>query len=154
VAEPPTDRELLMRAFAQREAGDLEACRATLEALLRRVPDYPGAASLLAQVEQQLWRRNTLPMVFRVRHKHRIGSCEGRLRLDENGLVFDSDEHGTLRWRFSEIRELERKDVAEIELRTDEKDILRFGGAKKYVFDLIDRGISKEDWERYERLMP
>jgi len=154
VAEPPTDRELLLRALAQREAGDLEAGRATLEALLRRVPDYPGAASLLAQVEQQLWRRTALPMVFRVRHKHNIGSCEGRLRLEEKGIVFDSEEHGTLRWRFSEIRDIERKGVAEIELRTDEKDILRFGGAKKYVFDLIDRGISKEDWERYKRLVP
>jgi hypothetical protein len=154
VAAPPTDRELLVRALAQREAGDLEACRATLEALLGRVPDYPGAASLLAQVEEQLWRRDVLPMVFQVRHKHRIGSCEGTLRLDEQGLVFDSEEHGTLRWPFSEIRELERKDVAEIEVRTDEKDILRFGGAKKYVFNLIDRGLSEEDWEHYKRLIP
>jgi hypothetical protein len=154
VAEPPTERELLVRALAQREAGDLEACRATLAALLGRAPDYPGAASLLAQVKEQLWRRDALPMVFRVRHKHRIGSCEGTLTLDEDGLVFDSEEHGTLRWPFSQIREMERKDVAEIEVRTDEKDILRFGGAKKYVFDLIDRGLSEEDWQRYKRLIP
>jgi hypothetical protein len=154
VAEPPTDRELLVRALAQREAGHLEASQATLEALLGRVPDYPGAASLLDQVEEQLWQRDTLPMVFQVRHKHRFGSCEGELTLGEEGLVFDSDEHGTLRWPFSEIREMERKDVAEIEIRTDEKDILRFGGAKKYVFSLIDRGLSEEDWERYKRLIP
>ncbi len=152
VAGPPSDRELLVRALAQREAGDLEACRATLEALLSRVPDYPGAASLLAQVEEQLWLQSALPMVFQARHKHRIGSCEGRLTLDKEGLVFLSEKHGTWDWPFSEIREMERKDVAEIQIRTEEKDVFRLGGAKKYLFKLVDRGLSEEDWERYKRL--
>jgi serine/threonine-protein kinase len=148
------DQELLVRALAQREEGDLEASRASLEALVRRVPDFPGAASLLAQVEDELWLQTVLPMVFQARHKHRLGSCEGTLTLDEEGVAFDSEKHGNWRWGFGEIREMERKEVAEIELRTGEKDVLRLGKAKKYVFELVDRGLSEEDWERYQRFLP
>jgi serine/threonine protein kinase len=153
-ARAPADQELLVRALAQREEGDLEASRASLEALVRRGPDFPGAASLLAQIEDELWLQTVLPMVFQARHKHRLGSCEGTLTLDEEGVAFDSEKHGNWRWGFGEIREMERKEVAEIELRTGEKDVLRLGKAKRYVFELVDRGLSEEDWERYQRFLP
>jgi hypothetical protein len=153
-AEPAADQELLVRALAQREEGDLEASRTSLEALVRRAPDFPGAASLLAQIEDELWLQTVIPMVFQARHKHRLGSCEGTLTLDEEGVAFDSEKHGNWRWGFGEIRQMERKEVAEIELRTGERDVLRLGKAKKYVFELVDRGLSEEDWERYQRFLP
>jgi hypothetical protein len=76
------------------------------------------------------------------------------LTLDDQGVAFESENHGLWRWGFGEIRMMERKEVAEIELRTGEKDVLRLGKSKKYVFELVDRGLSEGDWKRYQRFLP
>jgi len=148
---PLTAPQLLVRALTLRDAGQLEESRDLLLSLTSDLPDYPGAKDLLDDVEGELWRARSLPIVRSARHNHRLGSCEGRLTLTDWGMEFRSREHGTQSWRFKDILSLELEDSTTLRIETGDRDILRIGGGKRYVFQL-SRPISAEDWRRYRAL--
>jgi hypothetical protein len=52
--------------------------------------------------------------------QHRIGNCKGTLRLTGWGVEYLSEEHGTWRRRFDEIRLMERPDRWRLEIETNE----------------------------------
>ena len=58
-----------------------------------------GALPALAQAQR---------MSFSVRHEHRLGHCEGLLRIDTNGLAYETPHRAHVRvWPFSDIRQLD-----------------------------------------------
>jgi hypothetical protein len=92
--------------------------------------------------EEQLWRK-TLPLAFTARHSHRIGGCSGRLLLDAWGVEFRSSEHERWRFRFAEMRALEREDARSLHIETAERG---------YNFSLESRPLADADWARYRKL--
>jgi hypothetical protein len=109
----------------------------------------PGqAAEPRGEAEELLWRK-TLPLTFTAKHGHRIGGCTGSLRLDAWGLEFRSSEHALWRFRFGEIRVLEREETRKLRVETGDKAP---GGAKTYNFSLVSRPLSDGDWARYRKL--
>jgi serine/threonine protein kinase len=144
-----SEPELFYDATLAREQGDFETSKARLEELLQRNPVFGGAADLLVEVDDEIWRQ-TLPVTFEARHRHRIGGCTGTLRLGAGQILFQSDSHDW-RWELDAIRIMERTDDGGFLLETFEKDILGMGKPKRYRFDL-SQPLDSETWTRYERL--
>jgi serine/threonine protein kinase len=93
--------------------------------------------------EEQLWRK-TLPLTFSARHSHRIGGCSGTLSLGTSAVEFRSSEHDHWRFRFGEIRALERDDARKLRVETAD--------GKSYNFSLEGRPLGDQDWARYRGL--
>jgi hypothetical protein len=148
-APAPAEAELFYRARVAFEKGDLEGSKRQLEALLRTNPSFEGVSQLLVQVNDELWKK-TLPISFRVVHKHRIGECTGTLKLAAWGTRFSSKDH-EWEWKFDEIRLLERQGRGVLNLETYETEVLGLGKPKNYRFEL-QNPMRDEDWSRYERL--
>ena len=83
-----------------------------------------------------------LPLSFSAKHSHRIGGCEGTLALGASTIEFRSSEHERFRFRFAEIRSLERERATS--LRVDTAD-------RSYNFSL-NRPLADADWTRYRKL--
>ena len=152
-APPPeasSEDRLFRGARAAYESGDLEASREKLESLLEQQPRYYGASELLSDVKMEIVRRR-LPISVSAKHKHRVGSCEGRLTLADGQITYRSEKHGSWRWAFEQIVRMERKDSRHISLKTTEKETLRLGGSKNYSFEL-GAPISRETWSGYRRI--
>jgi hypothetical protein len=129
--------------------GDLEGSKRQLEALLRTNPSFEGASELLLQVNDELWKK-TLPVSFRAEHQHRIRGCTGTLTLAAWGIRFSSTDHDW-KWKFDEIRLIERQGGRVLNLETYETEVLGLGKPKNYKFELRE-SMGDEDWSRYERL--
>jgi len=148
-AAEPTHAELYYRALLAFEKGDIEGSKRQLEEILRADPTFAGASALLAQVNDELWKK-ALPLSFPAEHKHRIGGCAGTLTLDAWGVGFSSAEHDW-RWKFDEILVIERQAGSVLNIETRETEVLALGRPKNYKFEL--KGFMMEaDWERYQRL--
>ena len=143
--------DLWARAVAAHDGGDLQASRALLGELLAREPEYPGAAAFLEKAEDELWRQSALPLTFYAEHDHRLGSCRGRLVLDETGAKYASRDH-QWHWHFDDIHTMNRPRPRHLDLETLEKELLRLGGPKRYRFKLLDSALDREDWTRFLRL--
>jgi serine/threonine protein kinase len=104
----------------------------------------PGASAAAPPEDsaEQLFRK-TLPLTFTARHSHRIGGCSGSLRLSAWGIEFRSSEHERLRFRFAEIRVLDREDARKLRVET---------GGREYNFTLVSRPLGDAEWARYRRL--
>ncbi len=151
-AAPPvalSEPQLFYQATLAREQGDFERSKARLEELLQRNPTFAGATGLLLEVDDQIWRQ-TLPVAFEARHRHRIGGCAGRLSLGPTGIRFYSDSHDW-KWELGAIRIMERTDDEGLLVETFEKDILGMGKPKRYRFDL-GQPLDSGTWARYQRL--
>src|SRR4029453_4676772 len=71
--------------------------------------------------DEELFRKS-LPLTFTAKHSHRIGSCTGARRLEDWGVEFRSREHDPWRWRFGEIRALERENARSLHVEAGGKD--------------------------------
>jgi serine/threonine protein kinase len=155
-AVPPestfTAAERLAQAVAARDRSDFEESRRILLELRETAPQFPGTAELLEEVEDALWRRDSLPLAFLAEHNHRIGSCRGQLVIAEAGIGYASRDHGRMSWSWAEIRRLERDGSRRLEVTTEETEVLRLGGPKRYDFRLLDGAIAPEEWRRLLRL--
>jgi hypothetical protein len=146
----PTEADLFYDARLALEQGELERSRAILETLLSRNPSFTGAGELYAKVTDQIWETR-LPLLLGVRHKHRLGGCQGELSLASLGVRFQSPDHD---WAFrpADIRVMERPEATTFIVETFEKDTLSLGKNKRYRFDL-QTPLSDADWARYQRLL-
>jgi hypothetical protein len=108
----------------------------------------PEEAAVTEEAEELRWRK-TLPLTFTAKHSHRIGGCSGSLLLDAWGVEFRSSEHPRWRWKFGEIRVLEREDTRRLHIETADR---AQGGAKDYNFSLVGRPLGDQDWARYRKL--
>jgi serine/threonine protein kinase len=135
------------RALAR---GELEAAERMLETILEKNPSLDAASGMLAEASQKLLPH--LPLGFRARHNHRIGSCTGRLSLQEGGVEYQSTAHGTWHWRSQQIQALDQKGERSLELRTSEREMLGLVPSKNYNFFLLDDSLEEKTWKRYRRL--
>jgi serine/threonine protein kinase len=87
--------------------------------------------------------RKSLPLAFAAKHSHRIGSCTGTLRLEDWGVEFRSGEHDPWRWRFADIRALERENAKSLHVEAAGKD---------YNFSFVGKPPADADWARYRKL--
>ena len=87
--------------------------------------------------------RKSLPLTFTAKHSHRIGSCTGSLRLEDWGVEFRSREHDPWRWRFGEIRAVERENARSLHVEA---------GGKDYNFSFVGKPPTDADWARYRKL--
>jgi predicted Ser/Thr protein kinase len=94
------------------------------------------------EAEELRWRK-ALPLTFTAKHSHRIGGCSGRLLLDAWGVEFRSSEHERWRFKFGEIRALEREDARSLHIEA---------GDRSYNFSLVSRALADADWVRYRKL--
>jgi hypothetical protein len=147
------DAQRLGEAVAARGVGDLERSQRILQDLVDRDPGHTAAAELLQQVEAQLWARDALPLEYRAKHNHRIGSCSGQLTIEADALAYRSRDHGLWRWGFDELEEMRRKNRRELELVTRENDALRLGSGKHYDFELQGATLDADDWGRLRILI-
>ncbi len=144
-----SEPQLFYEATLAREQGDFETSKVRLEQLLQKNPTFAGASTLLIEVDDEIWRQ-TLPVAFEARHRHRIGSCTGTLSLRATGIRFHSDSHDW-KWELGAIRIMERTDNEGLLVETFEKDILGMGKPKRYRFDLT-QPLDSDTWARYQRL--
>jgi len=145
-----SEPQLFYEARLALEGGDLETSTARLEELLRRNPSFAGASELLVEVRNEVWKQ-TLPIPFHARHRHRIGDCTGTLLLAVDSIRYSSEEH-EWNWPFEEIRVLERTDRETLTIETSEKDILGMGKPKRYRLTLT-QPLDEENWNRYRTVV-
>ena len=148
-APDPPEAQLFYRTRLAFERGDLEDSKRQLEALLRAHPSFEIASELLVKVNDEIWKKS-LPMSFRAKHNHRLGSCTGTLTLAAWGIRYASEDH-EWRWDFAEIRLLEKDGRRILNLETHETDLLGLGKPKNYKFELRNP-MRDDDWSRYRRL--
>ncbi len=153
-SQPPqtvalSEPQLFYEATLARESGDFETSKARLEELLRRNPTFSGASDLLTEVGDEIWKQ-TLPVSFEARHRHRIGGCSGTLSLAVGSIRFSSDAH-EWEWKLGAIRVMERTDARNVIVETYEKDILGMGKPKRYRLNLTEP-LEPETWRRYQRI--
>jgi hypothetical protein len=81
-----------------------------------------------------------LAPTYQVTHKHRIGSCSGRVILEDGRVVFESItnvEHSR-RWQLSEIKELKRSNPYSLK-------VIPFAGGD-YDFSVLEKGMESTDF--------
>ena len=91
-------------------------------------------------------------MSFAVRHEHRLGHCEGLLRIDTSGLAYETPHRAHARvWSFSDIRQLEILSTKRLTIHTYGKPEsftfrLREGeltaDAYRFLAEHIERGLT------------
>ncbi|MEZ5401237.1 MAG: hypothetical protein R2729_16320 [Bryobacteraceae bacterium] len=79
--------------------------------------------------------------VYRARHKHLFGGCDGRLVLLEEQINFESisDVGHSRRWRYQDVKELKRKNPFELKIQPF--------GADEYEFEIPSPGIDQPDYQ-------
>ena len=93
-----------------------------------------------------------LPLSYRAKHNHRLGSCTGTLSLAASGIRYASKDH-EWSWDFDAIRLMDRDGRRVLNVETYETGVLGLGKSKNYRFELLRHSLRDEDWMRYERLM-
>lgn len=69
-----------------------------------------------------------------VKHSHRFGGCEGKLKVYSDRLVYESQTgHDSRSWRWTDIRSVGRSDIYRFEVETFEPQI----GASSRSFNFI-----------------
>lgn len=91
-----------------------------------------------------------------VKHRHRLGGCEGVLEIYADRLVYEArDGHDSRSWRWTDIRAVSRPDMDRLEVLTLEP---QFGGPKRsFNFTLKERLADKTYdfiWNRVFRPTP
>ncbi len=82
---------------------------------------------------------------FAVRHRHRLGDCEGTLRVFDDKVVYESQKaENSRQWRVSDIRSISREGTYRFSITTFEP---QFGGpTRAYNFDLKE-GMEDEAYD-------
>ena len=91
-----------------------------------------------------------------VKHLHRLGGCQGVLRVYVDRLIYEAaDGHGSRSWRWSDIRAVGRPDVDRFELLTFEP---QFGGPKRSFNFILKEQLADKTydfiWSRVFRPTP
>ncbi|MEW6213537.1 MAG: hypothetical protein AB1631_34900, partial [Acidobacteriota bacterium] len=109
---------------------DGEISKEVSDYLLSRV-SRPLATSFIDAEEKGVYE-------FAVRHRHRLGDCEGTLRIFDDRVIYESQKAENSRyWRVSDIRSISRTGPYRFSITTFEP---QFGGPTKiYNFDLKER---------------
>ena len=147
----PTEQQLFEDATLARQYGDLLTSKARLEELLQRNPTFSGASELLAEVADEIWVQETLPLSFGARHQHRLGDCAGTLSLSASAIRFQSEAH-EWNWNLDDIPVMQRTDGKTLILETYEREILGMSKSKRYRFLLV-QPLELETWSQYQRLV-
>jgi len=91
--------------------------------------------------------KETTSVAFLVRHRHRVGGCEGRLQVEEDRLVYSSDRSNDNRvWKLSEIETIGSPDPYHFRVTTYNET---------FTFDLksaLDPKIYDTLWKKIYRL--
>ncbi len=74
---------------------------------------------------------------FPVKHLHRIGGCQGKLVIAEDGISYLSSKTGESRhWRYSDLQSIGSSGLYELRLGTYEHGPLQYGDTKEFRFQL------------------
>ena len=104
-----------------------EINKAARDFLLSRI-QRPMMSSFAASEEKA---RFDIP----ARHRHRLGGCQGRIRIYSDRVVYESDQpDGSRSWRWSDIRSISREGAYQFSIVSFEPQ--RGGPTKVYNFDL------------------
>ncbi|MGB7624599.1 MAG: hypothetical protein WBN92_19805 [Terriglobia bacterium] len=72
-----------------------------------------------------------------VKHLHRVGGCQGKLIITDNGISFVSERPGESRqWRYSDLQTVASTERYELRLGTYERGPLQYGDTKEFRFQL------------------
>ena len=123
------------------EQGDIETAEAKLEELRAIDPSYAEAAKLVGELAHARWLAK-LPLSYSAKHDHKLGSCEGAVTLNLDGIGFTSDAH-SWSWPFAQLARTERRDSKQLRIETTRK--------KKFNFELHDP-IKLVDWSKFMNL--
>ena len=123
------------------EQGDIETAEAKLEELRAVDRSYAQAARLAEELALARWMAK-LPLSYSGKHDHKLGSCEGVVTLNADGIGFTSDAH-SWSWPFAQLTRSERRDSKRLRIETTRK--------KKFNFELHDP-IQLVDWSKFLNL--
>ncbi len=123
------------------EQGDIKTAEAKLEELRAIDPSYAEAAKLVGELAHARWLAK-LPLSYSAKHDHKLGSCEGAVTLNLDGIGFTSDAH-SWSWPFAQLARTERRDSKQLRIETTRK--------KKFNFELHDP-IKLVDWSKFMNL--
>ena len=91
--------------------------------------------------------KETTSVAFPVRHRHRVGGCEGRLQVDEDRLVYFTDRSNDSRiWKLNEIETIGSPDPYHFRVTTYNET---------FTFDLkspLDPNVYDSLWKKIYRL--
>jgi len=91
--------------------------------------------------------KETTSLAFPVRHRHRVGGCEGRLQVEGDRLVYSSDRANDTRvWKLSEIETIGSPDPYHLRITTYNET---------FTFDLkspLDPNLYETLWKKIYRL--
>lgn len=141
--EPESPDPALLFAEAQMalEQGDIEAAEAKLEELRAVDGSHAQADRLVQELAHARWM-DKLPLSYSGKHDHKLGSCEGIVTLNADGIGFTSDAH-SWSWPFAQLTRSERRDSKRLRIETTRK--------KKFNFELHDP-IQLVDWSKFLNL--
>lgn len=139
VSRPIHDRSTLSFRFADAAGGQLIANWANLSSAPRT--DQSSAPPDQAQTTgttSAAAANQPGSMIFEVKHKHVIGSDNGRLIVTPTQVIYESvsDVNSSRQWNMSDIREVKRDNPYSLR-------ITGFSG-EDYRFDLVGQGMSND----------
>jgi hypothetical protein len=80
---------------------------------------------------------------FRVRHTHTTGSCQGRLRIANDDVRYETEQRNHARiWPYVQLKRVESKDSRHLSIITYEDSPLPFVGDRSFNFELLDGDVS------------
>lgn len=90
------------------------------------------------------------PLAFDVAHDHALGSCRGRLLVDDSGIRFESQRPDHSRqWKFVDIQEL-KLEPGRLRVLTYEDRRLWFGADRAFLFNFAQE---EETWRGLRDLL-
>jgi len=98
----------------------------------------------------------TLLAQIPVKHSHRIGGCEGVLKVFADHLVYESQTgHDSRSWRWTDIRSVGRPDIYHFDVETFEPQTGASGRTFNFVLkEQMDDGTYDLIWSRVYRPTP
>lgn len=90
------------------------------------------------------------PLVLQVRHDHAVGSCEGTLVLENQGVRYETTDSEDARvWSYADIKQFQIEPPSRIKVYTYEDRKWRLGADKVFQFDWEDEKVTPEQVYEY-----
>lgn len=114
------------------------------------------AAALSAMLCSPLLQAVGEPAVLSVRHDHFIGSGQGQLTIDKEGIAYDSedDEEHLRSWSYTDIQQVKIESPTQLEILSYEDVGWKFGRDRRFEFQIIDGRITPELVRLLRRRLP
>jgi hypothetical protein len=119
----PADADSVVR-WSKRTASETAAAdRAAAEAPTVKEPALPGE-----------------PIRYQVKHKHRVGSCTGRLMVTAERIIYESltEVNDSRQWSMKDVKEVEHSSPYKLDLKP-------FTG-NDYSFEFLGTSMKNEDY--------